>query len=215
MKTKFFIILLMVFINNLCKSQDTIATTKLQKYQVVGFSPSKKVENTTVLIKYFDDFEEGFKSKKVNGLCLGLNIIGIFLPPLILFNLPELGKGGLTDFGSSEKLPGKMNKINGLQFSIINMEPTTTNGLEINIASNIGTLSKTNGVSLSPIFNIHHTSNGIAIATFANVSQKCRGLQIGLINSCKNSKGIQIGFWNENEKRKMPLINWNFKTKKT
>jgi hypothetical protein len=38
-----------------------------------------------------------------------------------------------------------------------------------------------------------------------------KGVQIGLINKSKKLKGLQIGLWNVNQKRKLPLINWNFK----
>ena len=38
-----------------------------------------------------------------------------------------------------------------------------------------------------------------------------RGLQIGVVNKSKNLRGIQIGIWNVNQKRRLPLINWNFK----
>ncbi|WP_254517634.1 LA_2272 family surface repeat-containing protein, partial [Salmonella enterica] len=55
---------------------------------------------------------------------------------------------------------------------------------------------------------------GVSVAPFANVGMKCRGIQIGLYNRCNDFRGIQIGMWNENGKRKLPLINWNFKRPK-
>ena len=51
----------------------------------------------------------------------------------------------------------------------------------------------------------------ISIADLRNDSTYCRGIQIGLINTCKHLKGIQIGLWNVNSKRRLPFINWNFK----
>jgi hypothetical protein len=36
-----------------------------------------------------------------------------------------------------------------------------------------------------------------------------RGLQIGIFNASKHTKGVQLGIWNKNEKRKLPIINWN------
>lgn len=94
------------------------------------------------------------------------------------------------------------------------MEPTVTNGLEINVSSNISTYAVINGVSVSPFFNLHHEMKGVSVAPFANVGMKCRGIQIGLYNRCNDFRGIQIGMWNENGKRKLPLINWNFKRPK-
>lgn len=211
MKTKLLFVLLVITFS-LYKSQDSLMINN--QHHFIGFSPSKKTNNVNILIKYFDEIDGEINPKKVNGLGLGFNMLRIFLPPLILINAPFIKDWGFADFDNTEVLPEKMNHINGLQLSIINMEPTATNGLEINVSSNIGAPSKINGVSLSPLFNIHHTTNGVTIAPIANVSQKCRGIQIGLINHCKNLKGIQIGFWNKNEKRQLPIINWNFKTQK-
>lgn len=195
-------------------SQDSL-TFRSDKAKMFGFSPSKKTKNVNgVLLKYYDEIDNEISPKKVNGLGLGLNGLGIFFPFLMLVNVGSIGNWGLSEV-TTAALPAKMNTINGFQLSIINMEPTVTNGLELSFSSNIGAPSVINGVSISPLYNIHHTSNGLVISPVANISQKCRGLQIALFNSCKDSRGIQIGFWNENEKRKLPFINWNFKRTKS
>ena len=76
---------------------------------------------------------------------MGLNFVGIFLPPLMLFNLqPPVN----DDYVIVPR--EKMNTINGLQLSLINLEPTVTNGLEINVSSNVNTYAVTNGMSVSP-----------------------------------------------------------------
>lgn len=205
--------ILALFMSCLFFSQDSL-TNRSDKSKVFGFSPSKKTKNVNgVLLKYYDEIDSEISPKKVNGLGLGFNGLGIFFPFLMLVNIGSINNWDFAE-NDLEISPDKMNKINGLQLSIINMEPTITNGLEISFASNIGASSVTNGVSISPFYNIHHTSNGFVISPIANISQKCRGLQIALFNSCKDSRGIQIGFWNENEKRKFPIINWNFKSKK-
>ncbi|MGE8553769.1 MAG: LA_2272 family surface repeat-containing protein [Chryseobacterium jejuense] len=212
MKAQFFLIPMLLF-SSLFYASDTIKVDSL-KPRVVGFSPSKNVRNVNgVLFKYFEE-EEYFIPKKVNGLGIGGNFLGVFFPALLFFNLPDaISKGSLND--DYEVVPeNKMNKINGVQLSLINMEPTVTNGLEINVSSNLNTYAITNGVAVSPLYNLHHEIKGVSVAPFANVGQKCRGLQIGLYNSCKDFRGIQIGAWNENGKRKLPFINWNFKKQK-
>ncbi|MBL1219764.1 hypothetical protein JET18_02885 [Chryseobacterium sp. L7] len=202
-----------LFTGSVISAQEKL--NKLDKPRLIGFSPSKKTKNVNgMLIKYYDEIDHEIQPKKVNGVGLGFNGLGIFFPALLLVSIPSIDNWAINDI-DSETLPDKMNKINGLQLSIINMEPTVTNGLEINMASNISAPSVTNGVAFSPLYNFHHTTKGAAVSTFANVAQKCRGAQIALINVCKDSRGIQIGFWNENEKRKLPLINWNFKNKKS
>ncbi|UWX60721.1 hypothetical protein N0B40_00285 [Chryseobacterium oranimense] len=213
MKIKFLLIISLLA-GGIINAQDSL-NTKLDKPRLIGFSPSKKTKNVNgMLIKYYDEIDNEIQPKKVNGIGLGLNGLGIFFPALLLVSIPSIDNWAVNDIGT-EPLPEKMNKINGMQLSIINMEPTVTNGLEVNISSNISAPSVTNGVAFSPLYNFHHTTRGVAVSTFANVSQKCRGIQVSLINVCKDSRGIQIGFWNENEKRKFPLINWNFKNKKS
>lgn len=184
------------------------------KIKMIAFSPSKETKNVNgLLIKYFDEIDHEISPKQVNGLGLGLNALGIFFPVLMLVNIGTIDNWAINDI-DTESLPPEMNKINGMQLSLVNMEPTVTNGLEVSLSSNLSAPSVINGVAISPLYNFHHTSSGVAISTFANVSARCRGVQIALVNSCKDSKGIQLGFWNVNEKRKLPLINWNFKAKK-
>lgn len=213
MKAQIFLIPIFLF-SSLVYASDTIKADSL-KPRVIGFSPSKNTGNINgVLFKYYEE-DGDFTPRKVNGLGVGGNFLGVFFPALLFFNLSDaLSKGSLND--DYEIIPkNKMNKINGVQLSLINMEPTVTNGLEINVSSNINTYAITNGIAVSPLYNLHHEIKGVSVAPFANVGQKCRGLQIGLYNSCKDFRGIQIGVWNENGKRKLPFINWNFKKPKS
>jgi len=208
-----FMIMISLFAGSMVSAQDSLYI-RSDKPRLIGFSPSKETKNVNgMLLKYYDEIDQEIQPKKVNGVGLGFNGLGIFFPVLLLVNITTIDNWGINDIGS-DPLPDNMNEINGMQLSIINMEPTVTNGLELSLSSNIGAPSVTNGLAVSPLYNFHHTTQGVAISTIANVSQKCRGVQVALINVCKDSRGIQIGFWNENEKRKMPLINWNFKNKK-
>ncbi len=207
MKTQILLVAVLLF-NSLVYASDSIKADSL-KPRFIAASPSKNVRNVNgILFKYYDQ-EDDFKPKKVNGLGMGFNFLGVFVPPLMLFNLRLPGNDDYVIVPRE-----KMNTINGLQLSLINMEPTVTNGLEINVSSNINTYAVTNGVAVSPFFNLHHEIKGLSIAPLANIGQKCRGIQIGLYNQCKDFRGIQIGGWNENGKRKLPLINWNFKKQK-
>ena len=207
MKTRILFAAVLLF-NSLVYASDSLKADSL-KPRFIAASPSKNVRNVNgILFKYYDE-EDHFKPKKVNGLGMGFNFLGIFLPPLMLVNLQLPGNDDYVMVPRE-----KMNTINGLQLSLINMEPTVTNGLEINVSSNINTYAVTNGVSVSPFFNLHHEMKGVSAAPLANIGHKCRGLQIGLYNKCEDFRGIQIGGWNENGKRKLPLINWNFKKQK-
>lgn len=37
-----------------------------------------------------------------------------------------------------------------------------------------------------------------------------KGVQIGLVNNAAKLRGFQIGLWNTNQKRSLPLFNWCF-----
>lgn len=53
--------------------------------------------------------------------------------------------------------------------------------------------------------------NGLQISAENEIFQKGSGVQIGLWNKAKSFKGVQIGLWNRNDKRSLPIINWQFK----
>ena len=101
-------------------------------------------------------------------------------------------------------------KINGLNFSLggLGGHDIHVNGINL---SGINTLTgKTNGISACALINITAVANGISFAVLINNTMQTKGLQIGLFNETKKLRGIQIGLWNKNEKRNLPIINWNF-----
>ncbi len=67
------------------------------------------------------------------------------------------------------------------------------------------------GLSASGLFNMVYEMNGLSLAPLGNESRRMRGVQIGLQNYSRNTRGVQIGLWNRNERRGLPLINWNFR----
>ena len=67
-----------------------------------------------------------------------------------------------------------------------------------------------NGLQIG-IGNSGYKTTGLQIGALSNGTKEMNGLQIGLFNRSEKLKGIQIGLWNVNQKRKLPLINWNFK----
>jgi len=129
-------------------------------------------------------------------------------------------------------------RINGLNLSSSGTVcHCLTNGLT---AGFIGQINfKVNGISTSLVMNFSQKHNGIMAALFndayymnglqvgfsnngykmkglqigirGNHTYEMKGVQIGLINKSKKLKGLQIGLWNVNQKRTLPLINWNFK----
>lgn len=80
------------------------------------------------------------------------------------------------------------------------------NGVAVNGIGQVQ--NQINGLSFSPISFVQ-THNGIQLGVF-NYTYKMNGIQIGFVNNSKRTRGIQIGLLNRNEKRKLPIINWNF-----
>lgn len=106
------------------------------------------------------------------------------------------------------KIPISEN-INGLNLSTTgSICNCYTNGISAGIILQYQT--QVNGVSTS-IFNLIQIQNGIMVGII-NETYILNGLQIGLYNISENLFGIQIGLWNENQKRKLPFINWNFES---
>ena len=82
----------------------------------------------------------------------------------------------------------------------------------LNITGLITVIDEIRGVSLSGINNFCYLLKGISIALFRYRDTVANGVQIGLINKATNLHGVQIGLWNSNGRRSLPIINWQFKT---
>lgn len=133
----------------------------------------------------------------------------------------------IPDFDKTPSL-----KLNGLNISsgcfFVN---TSMNGLNISAGNKfknfngisiapLGTLAdRQNGFSVGMV-NASNDLNGLVVGAY-NQSVKLDGLQIGLVNqTIKNhglqiglfnrsySKGFQLGIWNKNAKRSLPIFNW-------
>ncbi|MEO4004412.1 hypothetical protein [Flavobacterium sp. CAU 1735] len=115
-------------------------------------------------------------------------------------------------------------RINGLNISSGGfLQGAQVNGLNICVVSAINKMNgvsvtgailsagKMNGISICGIANMVDTGNGLQLA-ISNVAKDYRGLQIGLFNNAKNLRGVQFGLWNTNGKRRLPFVNWQFKS---
>ncbi|MFY7671351.1 LA_2272 family surface repeat-containing protein [Tenacibaculum sp. MEBiC06402] len=173
------------------------------------------------------------ENKIINGLSFGLysgmnndrNVItnGLRIEVPGIGMLSFMGNGlpnatepfDLTDYKYSEV-------INGLNLSSGSWCDCNYNGLTIGFVGQYGKLGngfslaggwniidKQNGLQLAIITNSSYYMNGIQLSAF-NYSHDGAGIQVGILNHSNNFKGIQFGIWNVNQKRKLPLINWNF-----
>lgn len=178
-----------------------------------------------------------FKSEprhtNTNGIKLELIGVGIIIPLIPSSPIVETDSA----FIELEKEP-LSERINGLNLSASGSAcHCLTNGLTAGFLGQIH--FQVNGISTSLVMNFTQKHNGVMTALFnyayymnglqfgflnngyktkglqigmlSNNAHEMSGLQIGLFNKSKKLKGLQIGLWNVNQKRKLPLINWNFK----
>jgi hypothetical protein len=150
----------------------------------------------------------------VNGLSLELIGVGFFLPlapsspiysePDSFYYIENKVDSIVCSYNRAKY------RINGISISAggIGGHDININGLNL---SGINTLTaKTNGFSVCLLFNINGVVNGVSIGGLVNNTVQSKGLQIGLFNKTTRLRGFQIGLWNKNEKRGLPIINWNF-----
>jgi len=123
-------------------------------------------------------------------------------------------------------------KLNGINLSTgCFFTSTDMTGLNISLGNKFNNF---NGISLAPLGTLAGKQNGLSIgiingnnqlsgATFGiyNQSKDLNGLHFGIVNRAKRndglqvgvynksfSKGFQLGLWNVNSKRSLPLLNW-------
>lgn len=101
---------------------------------------------------------------------------------------------------------------NGLLISPLGTFTDQVNGVSFSLWMSMG--KKINGLSFNLLWNLYEQINGISIG-LVNHAAVTKGIQIGLVNKTKKLRGFQFGLWNKNEKRSLPIINWNFKDKKS
>lgn len=101
---------------------------------------------------------------------------------------------------------------NGLLISPLGTFTDQVNGISFSLWMSMG--EKINGLSFNLLWNLYEQINGVTIGLVNHVALT-KGIQIGLVNKTKKLKGFQFGLWNRNGKRSLPIINWNFKDKKT
>jgi hypothetical protein len=198
--------------------------------KIVALSPLsrrvKLVNGMALGVGYFEN--QRIKFQKVNGLNLEASPLTVALFTTSL-NVPfESIFVGINDNSVSNAaflydVTPTYIEINGLNISTGGfMGGAQMNGLNVCVFSGMNTM---NGMSITGVVLATHTFNGLCIAGIANmtdkgngvqialsnVSRTHHGIQIGLFNNSKNLRGLQLGLWNTNGKRRLPLINWQFK----
>jgi hypothetical protein len=100
-------------------------------------------------------------------------------------------------------------QVNGISASLFGNFTQKHNGLMLAMSNDAYYM---NGLQIG-LGNNGFKTKGVQIGLIGNSAKEMKGVQIGLFNKSENLNGLQIGLWNVNQRRKFPLINWNFKQK--
>ncbi len=229
MKTK--LLILSIFICSFFFGQDSLKQDLKLKSGLITFNPSKSGKNTNGLNLGILD---AYQKQRINGVNIQANpvtLLYLLIPKAI--EIPKEGEETVTINGLHISTGGMMDgkKLNGVGISMYHIA-RETNGISVNgFNSSIGkmngvqiswlnnSIEKGNGLQLSfsngaekfngfqiGLANEINSGNGVQIG-FYNSTKKLKGLQVGVINKSEN-RGFQIGFWNKNSKRTLPLINF-------
>jgi hypothetical protein len=98
-------------------------------------------------------------------------------------------------------------QVNGISTSLFMNFTQKHNGI---MTAMFNDAYKINGLQIG-LRNNGFKTKGVQISLIGNSAKEMKGLQIGLFNKSEKFKGLQIGLWNVNHRRKLPIINWNFK----
>jgi hypothetical protein len=176
---------------------------------VVWFTPSnaRKINGINLGIQSLGLNRD---SVTISGLNLNLDMVTAMFTIYLPF-IPRDSMHRIRNMPDTIDYRDAKDKIYGLSISGGGVLGGRIHGAAFNGLLCVLTVSK--GICVTGLINRIDEFQGLAVGGLGNRSIKGTGLQIGLVNKCKHLRGIQIGLWNENGKRKLPIINWNFSKK--
>lgn len=172
--------------------------------RILFFFPSKAPKSMGLGIGVFGSESYCNLRCRRDSYGLGIQLIGQGLFQSFMINSFEFEKFVLQPYSRETA----KSSHNGLLISTFGTHTEYINGVSFSAWMSGGL--EINGLSVNCLWSIYQKTNGLVIAAVNHVN-KVHGVQIGLFNKAKTLKGIQIGLWNVNDKRSLPLINWNFK----
>lgn len=99
--------------------------------------------------------------------------------------------------------------VNGVNLSLVgSVNEMQINGVNVGGANTV--VDEINGFSVSGLNTFSYVLNGVSISAIRNRAEISKGLQVALYNKSTTLCGVQLGLWNVNGRRSLPLINWQF-----
>lgn len=149
-------------------------------------------------------------SLEVNGLNIELNPISPVFGIHAIMSAPvAIFKRGDDELINSDSFPppyaNRPSTVNGLTVSSGIWPGTNLNGVSMSLSASFANTS--DGLEVSGIMNMHYRFNGVIIALLRNKTTIGKGVQIGLFNSCREGRLLQIGLLNRIGNRVTPIVN--------
>lgn len=205
------------------------ANVRNDSVKIFSLSPiSKRVNKVNGFALGVGHYEnQKIKLQEVNGLNIEASPLSVALFTYCL-NVPfeaifvGINDNAISNVAFFDDFQQTYIKMNGLNLSSGGfMGGAELRGINISIFSGMNIMNgfsiggilnakSFSGVSISGLANLSDRGNGVQIG-MSNVSRKHNGIQIGLFNNSKDLRGMQFGLWNTNGKRKLPILNWQFK----
>jgi hypothetical protein len=147
------------------------------------------------------------RSLTIRGVNVNVDLLSAFATLYGLFEIPLDNR--VIDLPDSDQENDRRYHLSGVSLSAGGLIPGwRVKGVCLN--GGICIISAASGLLVTGTQNQTGEFNGVEISGLRNKSIKGRGMQVAIINVCRDFKGVQLGLWNVNSKRRLPLINWNF-----
>jgi hypothetical protein len=168
----------------------------------VQYSPFLCIaEESTSLIQYGTLFN---KINRIAGIQIGM------IDMADEINGWQLGTVSYAGAGSGVQFFGLLNwadSYSGYQYGIVNYSGNSFSGLQLSAVSNYS--NDVSGFQFGALYNRAANFSGTQVSFLLNdVKGDASGVQIGLFNNARASKGFQIGLINISRSRIMPFVNW-------
>jgi hypothetical protein len=232
MKTNLLLILLSLAFCNSAYSQDQ--SKRKQYFPIWTYhQDSITINGISLGLSTYDYHKRNTKTNGIKLELIGTGWAVMFMNPPVTFSNYSSTPYGYSVGNFSERVNGfyisgtghacdclingislgaigqRNSQINGISATALFNYSGTHNGIQLSGITNNTSVMR--GVQISIVENNIDEGAGLQLALISNVSTDFIGVQIGIFNRSENLKGIQIGLWNVNQERRMPLINWNFK----
>lgn len=189
---------------------DSTSINDSEHQYLLGFDPGCRSTIHGLTLNYWPS---NFSTTS-NGIYLDANILSVFAGgfslPYLFVGIPNL-LSQKSDSATANKIDTIIvkNKVNGLSLSTGSLRNNYTkiNGVSFSLILNMNT--EVNGASLGVITNAVTDFEGFMLSG-VNLSERGRGVMVGLLNTSDDFKGIQLGLWNRIGKWGFPFINFMF-----